>query len=229
MKIRLLSDLHMEFTPLMLNFTKHADVCILAGDIGNPYEQNYDELLLKLSLTHEKVFVITGNHEYYNNDFTVDHHIKQLCSEYDNVHFLQKDFFIYKNVKFIGCTLWSAVNDPTLCKYMSDFKYIQNFTFENYNDFHQDHKAWLEEQLADVVITHHLPSKTLIHESYQDNPLNVFYASDMTIKNVSHWCYGHTHYTNHTIVNNVKLHCNPRGYAHKGEQSGFDLDYIFEI
>ena len=138
MKIRLLSDLHTELHPIVLNFKKHADVVILAGDIGNPYHDNYINLLNKLSLTHEKVFVVSGNHEYYNNNIEeTDLYLSNLCE--DNVHFLQKQSIIYKNVKFIGCTLWSDP-DQSLCKYINDFAKIQNFTYDKYKSLHLNHK-----------------------------------------------------------------------------------------
>lgn len=128
-----------------------------------------------LSLTHDKVFVITGNHEYYNNTLDIDKKIKSLCE--DNVHFLQMNSYHYKNVKFMGCTLWSNP-DRTLSKYMNDFNYIKDFNMDVYIDTHLKHKKWLESELGDektCVITHHLPLKCLIDEKYKKNPLNCFF------------------------------------------------------
>lgn len=236
MKVRILSDLHMELHPFKLIINKVADVCILAGDIGNPYNVDYDDLLLQLSLTHEKVFVIAGNHEYYHQNIeVVDDYIDALCNQYDNVHYLQKSVFIYKGIQFIGCTLWSHITDPTLCKYMNDFCKInindKKLTFDDYNHIHLEHQQWLEQALQSngvkICITHHLPLTSLIHDMYKDNPLNSFYASDMTITGANYWVYGHTHHVNHTIIDGIEFHCNPRGY--KDEASGFNMNYIFEL
>ncbi len=229
MKIRLLSDLHIEQRPVpILNFKKQADVCILAGDIGNPNHENYELLLNMLSLTHDKVFVITGNHEYYNNTLDIDDHIKLLCE--DNVHFLQMDSIIYKNVKFMGCTLWSNP-DRTLSKYMNDFNYIKDFNIDIYIDTHLKHKKWIKSELiSDIktcVITHHLPLTCLIDEKYKDNPLNSFFASDVDIFNADYVCYGHTHQENHMKIQNTLFYCNPRGYEH--ENNIYNIDYIFTI
>jgi predicted phosphodiesterase len=101
MRIRLLSDLHTELYPIILNFKKSADVVILAGDIGNPYHDDYINLLRKLALTHQKVFVISGNHEYYHHKIDeTDIHIHDLCD--DNIHFLQKESIVYDNVNLWG-------------------------------------------------------------------------------------------------------------------------------
>ena len=231
MKIRVLSDLHLELHPLSnLNFNNQADVVILAGDIGNPFESSYVHLLRKLSLTHAQVIVITGNHEYYNHTIEeVEVRMRKLCS--DNIHYLQKDVFIYQDVKFIGCTLWSAIKDESLCKYMNDFTWIKDFTFDQYCKLHEDHKLWLEEELTKphdkiCVITHHLPLIRLTDVEYIDHPLNSFFASDIDVKGADYWCYGHTHKANH-IKMGCAFYCNPRGY--QDEQSGWDMDCVFKI
>lgn len=180
-----------------------------------------------LSLTHDKVFVITGNHEYYNNTLDIDKKIKSLCE--DNVHFLQMNSYHYKNVKFMGCTLWSNP-DRTLSKYMNDFNYIKDFNMDVYIDTHLKHKKWLESELGDektCVITHHLPLKCLIDEKYKKNPLNCFFASDVDIFNADYVCYGHTHQENHIKIKDTSFYCNPRGYEH--ENNIYNIDYIFTI
>jgi predicted phosphohydrolase len=73
MKLRYLSDLHLEF--IKPNKLKHFinkiphgkdEICILAGDIGNPYKSNYDTFMKFMSENFKKTFIIAGNHEYYN-------------------------------------------------------------------------------------------------------------------------------------------------------------------
>lgn len=236
MKIRLLSDLHLELSPVLnLNFKKSADVVILAGDIGNPYKDNYINLLRNLSLTHSKVFVTSGNHEYYNqNTMTeVDNQIKNLCSDEDDIHFLQMESVIYNRVKFTGCTLWTHPTDLTLCKYMNDFNYI---SADEYVSTHLLHKNWLENDLAQektpdygkvCVVTHHLPLISLTDPIYMNDPLNPFFASDINTTGADIWCYGHTHKSNYSKINNVDYYCNPKGYDR--EISGWDIDCIFEI
>jgi predicted phosphodiesterase len=241
-RIRLLSDLHLELhklNPGDLNFKKTADIVILAGDIGNPYSDEYENLIQILMLTHSKVIIVAGNHEYYSSRpmTEIDDNIRKLCD--DDVHFLQKDSLIIDGIKFVGCTLWSQVEDPALCKYMNDFEKIHQMTFQKYNTEHQSHKEWLVNEVMMekngydklCVITHHLPSYSLIDLKYVDDPLNPFFASHtfsaVDHKNIDVWCYGHTHTAGKNNIDGVDFHCNPRGYA--DEKSGWNIDYVFDL
>jgi predicted phosphodiesterase len=246
LKIRLLSDLHLEIHDLdkQLTFKSDADVVILAGDIGNPHQSSYESIINKLSLLHSKVLVISGNHEYYSqtNDMPdIDDQIQQICDDDDDIHFLQMRSIIYERVKFIGCTLWSEVKDSSLTKYMNDFNKIksndnQPLTISEYNDIHTLHRKWLETELTKpktndydkvCVITHHLPSYSLIDPQYTDEPTNCFFATDVNTQNADIWCYGHTHKANKTEINGTKFYCNPRGYP--GEKTEWNKDFVFEI
>lgn len=236
-RIRLLSDLHLELNPkFKIHFKNHADVVILAGDIGNPFTEEYVRLLRQLSLIHSKVFIISGNHEYYNKNYTmeeIDEQIKKLCiEEDDNIHFLQMNHVVYNNIKFMGCTLWSAPKDETLYKYINDFNYI---TFKDYTSTHKIHKNWLENELKlkheyyekVCVITHHLPKENLINDEYKDNPLNSFFGSNVNTNGADISCYGHTHKSNYRRDDTIEYHCNPNGYIN--ENISYNFDYIFEL
>ena len=79
MKVRYLSDLHLEFikenkiNKFIQNIPSGLDeICILAGDIGNPYSKNYDFFMKFISKNFKKTFVIAGNHEYYNKTKTIE-------------------------------------------------------------------------------------------------------------------------------------------------------------
>lgn len=233
MRIRLLSDIHLELHPIFtLNFKQHADITILAGDIGNPFDDNYYKFLQKISLTHAKVFITSGNHEYYNGvDMNkVDEKIAEICDELDIV-FLNCSSYCYNGVTFLGCTLWSHPTDPLLCKYMNDFNKIKDLTYDTYLEKHIDHKMWLEQELCKTgkkcVITHHLPLTSLVDDTYKNHPLTLFFASDIDVFGANYWCYGHTHKASHNIIDGIQYHCNPKGYTR--EKSGWNLDYIFNI
>jgi predicted phosphohydrolase len=127
MKIRYFSDLHLEYIaqknlekiikqiPSGLN-----ELCILSGDIGNPYEINYDIFMNFINKNFKKTFVITGNHEYYNKTKTIKEtnvYLDNYFKQHNNIHFLNNDCEIYNNHCFIGTTLWGNITDP---------KYIKN-------------------------------------------------------------------------------------------------------
>jgi predicted MPP superfamily phosphohydrolase len=78
MKLRYFSDLHLEFIKAntMEQFIRKIpsgmnEICILAGDIGNPYQSNYNIFMDFISKNFKKTFVISGNHEYYNTTKTI--------------------------------------------------------------------------------------------------------------------------------------------------------------
>jgi len=79
MILRYISDLHLElmnsseFIELLEDFKPNEkEICILAGDIGNPYSENYDIFMEYINESFKKTFVIPGNHEYYNNNKTIE-------------------------------------------------------------------------------------------------------------------------------------------------------------
>jgi len=72
-KFNYLSDLHLEFSTLAktLRILKHivpsqgSDTCVLAGDIAYPFQENYAAFLRGMSQKFKHIFLIHGNHEYY--------------------------------------------------------------------------------------------------------------------------------------------------------------------
>lgn len=68
MKLRVLSDIHLEFYEYEHEFIyKFMPDCvlILAGDIGDPTSSLYKRFVTEISKFYERVIIIAGNHEYY--------------------------------------------------------------------------------------------------------------------------------------------------------------------
>ena len=78
LKLRYISDIHLEFIKpnKIINFINNIsqsdkdEVCILAGDIGNPYSSNYKIVIDHISKTFQKTFIIAGNHKFSNIEST---------------------------------------------------------------------------------------------------------------------------------------------------------------
>ena len=95
MKLRYLSDLHLEFltksklekiiTHIIPGVTN--EICILAGDIGNPISENYDIFMNFIDKHFEKSFIIPGNHEYYNKTKNTNYRYKILITP-ENIYYL---------------------------------------------------------------------------------------------------------------------------------------------
>ena len=246
MLIRCLSDLHLELLrpDKLYNFIQQIipnkqQICILAGDIGNPYSKNYDIFMKHMDYGFKKTFVITGNHEYYNNKKTIEEtndFLKTYFVKYPNISFLNNSYEIYDNVCFVGTTLWSRITDPTF--EINDTYSIKNLNYIKYNAMNQDAISFLEETISTIstntdtfIITHHVPSPSLIDIKYKTPkmlPYNQWFYSDMDKfieKNkdkIKCWVYGHTHTPSHTLKYNIPFVCNPIGYLNENDNSDFN-------
>ena len=148
MTFQYISDIHLEHYKID-EIIKLVPKCIskyliLAGDIGYPQKPQYKEYLKLVSQIWEKVFVVAGNHEYYqidniNNDQVyneiktkdeIDKLIYDITTEFENVYFLQnsKIELDIDDQKFVilGTTLFSNVQPKNfiILSAINDFKYI---------------------------------------------------------------------------------------------------------
>lgn len=92
MKIRYLSDLHLEFLDeqgvshvieqirdhFRSDEEKENEVCVLAGDVGYPSKDNYKVLMRFLNEYFVKTFVIAGNHEHYGSQMTIEDNLEVI-------------------------------------------------------------------------------------------------------------------------------------------------------
>jgi len=216
------------------------EVCILAGDIGNPYEPNYDIFMKFININFKKSFIITGNHEYYNkskiiqeiNDF-----LTEYFQQFDNINFLNNTFEIYENYCFIGTTLWSKITNPNYK--INDVFMIPQFDINEYNQLNKKCIDFLEYVIDKnencIIITHHLPSNSLIDPKYKTLkmlPYNEwFYCNmdEMIEKNsqkIKCWIYGHTHIPSINRINNIPFLCNPIGYPNENNKIDFNANII---
>jgi predicted MPP superfamily phosphohydrolase len=242
LKIRYLSDLHLEFinTEHINKFIRQIppgqdEICILAGDIGNPYEPNYHTFMQFISNKFKKAFVISGNHEYYGRKKTIkqtNEFLQNYFLQYDNISFLNNTFEIYENYCFVGTTLWSHISNPVYK--INDVSQIIELDWINYNKLNEECIAFLEDAVWDntncIVITHHVPSNSLIDAKYKVGmmlPYNQWFYCDMDKfieKNkvkIKCWIYGHTHSGSSVFIEGIPFLCNPIGYP----QENFNLDF----
>lgn len=235
--IQYLSDIHLEFYKesipkvdrLLKQIIPMAPLCILAGDIGYPFEETYAHFLRGISAKFEHVVLIHGNHEYYqlsgNKGKTMEEMVQQtekLCAGLPNVHFLNDGWWDHKGVRFIGSVLWSQLKDPQYL--VNDAECIGEFSVPLWNELYLEHKKWLDaaiteaerEGMRSVVITHHLPSMELVAEKWRAlGGINQCFASpcDSLIRPpVVLWIYGHTHEPADMVHQGVHCVANPIGY-----------------
>lgn len=246
MKVRYFSDLHLEFikSNKIEKFIKKIhhgidEICILAGDIGNPYQSHYDIFMKFISKNFKKTFVITGNHEYYNKIKTIqetNEFIKNYFQQFNNISFLNNNYEIYENYCFIGTTLWSKITNPS--NEINDLYKIPQFDHIQYNKLNMLCIDFLEDTLQNnencIIITHHMPSNSLIdikYKSQQMLPYNQWFYSNMDDfietngHKIKYWIYGHTHTPSNVIINEIPFLCNPIGYPNENNIIDFQKNF----
>ena len=140
MKIKLVSDLHLEFDDINIQNDQDYDVLILGGDImiaqdlhDHPESTNtsdqaaiangtglgkrqqraqrFRDFFKRCSFQFPHVIYIMGNHEFYNGKFYASvDHMREECAKYPNVYMLEQDTKIIDDVVFVGGTLWTNMN-----------------------------------------------------------------------------------------------------------------------
>jgi UDP-2,3-diacylglucosamine pyrophosphatase LpxH len=252
MIIRPMSDIHLEFDGMapwyMPRIAGEKDmVLILAGDItanhnqwkNNPARDTYTPWIKDVCARHKAVIYVKGNHEDYAGHMeATEDHWKAMANHIDNLHFLHRDTVVIDGVRFIGCTLWTPLNNPMdalVANQMNDFNMIwandELFTVMQWKLEHEACRYFIETELAKefdgetVVVTHHAPSFQSIHEKYQGDRLSVCYANNldslMWYNPIKLWIHGHVHDSMDYIVGDelqsTRVICNPRGYESYGE------------
>jgi Icc-related predicted phosphoesterase len=139
MKIKLVSDLHLEFVDINIKNDKDYDVLILSGDImiindlhdhpeakyshleiaalkfGQARAQLFRDFLKRCSFQFPHVVYVAGNHEFYHGEFHRGvEHLREECAKFPNIYFLERDMQFIEGVLFVGGTLWTDMNkgDP---------------------------------------------------------------------------------------------------------------------
>jgi Icc-related predicted phosphoesterase len=243
MKIRLWSDVHNEFG--VLNYKKTAEdkdnVLVIAGDftVGHTHM----DMLRELCEQFYAVVFTPGNHEYYHNEiYAVDAGYRRLADEVKNFYFLQGDYAIIDDVRFIGGTFWTDFNndDPVMRGYaqarMNDYRQIKiddpydgirYFTPKDSVEINSKQRKKFLEFLRTpfdgrtVIVTHHAPHEISIDPNFQhhssDRMLNFAYRNSgleewFEKENFTHWFHGHIHKRQKHKLNGKYIIANPRGY-----------------
>lgn len=205
MKLRILSDLHIEFHPFVIPSLAQdkETVLILAGDIGVVHRRSELQSFLEAAAAQFRaVFYVPGNHEYYAGLWPdAAQHMAQWGLP-DTVHVADCDTVVIDDVAFVGATLWSDFDgaDPFSMhkaeQLLNDFRYIRvqpscggdarSLTASDVLAHHRHSLQWLESELAQqhragrktVLVTHHGFSRRSVHPTYEGNDLNGAFVSD---------------------------------------------------
>ena len=212
MRIRILSDLHLEFGPFEPPPVE-ADVVVLAGDI----HVRGIGVDWALAMFDCPVVYVVGNHEYYGGHFKHTLAKMKKRAAGTRLHVLDAEEAVIDGVRFLAATLWTdfaATGNAALAaaaagQSMNDYYRIRTQAYRRLRPAdtlgqHYLARAFLEERLGQpfdgktVVVTHHAPSTASIapHNLRDTSHLNAAYVNrleGLLGPPVSLWVHGHTH------------------------------------
>jgi Icc-related predicted phosphoesterase len=278
MRIKVVSDLHLEFADINITNNEACDVLILSGDImvaedlhshpetkyshlelrqlvhGQARAQLFRDFLKRCSFQFPHVIYLAGNHEFYHGRWEGSiQHLRDECSKFPNVYFLERDLKEIDDVTFVGGTLWTDCNrgDPvtlhSLTNMINDFRLIRDDT-KGYSKLkpattvhrHRETLEFIRKTVDSdsskkyVVVGHHSPSFQSCHEQYKnDRIMNGGYHSELgnfiaDRPQIKLWTHGHTHHCFDYVIGETRVVCNPRGYSGY-EQTGWNPNICIEV
>jgi len=244
MKVKVMSDLHLEFLDDPSDFdVGTGDILVLAGDICVAVDYDrYHSFFEKCVEGYNRVFYVMGNHESYHGNFDTTYFIlKDKLPK--GITLMNNTSHCVDGVHFVGATLWTNMNNldadtiEVARARMNDYHSIDSFSPEKSIDQHLFTRQWFESCIPMlrgpvVMITHHSPSPKSVKGRYSDSI--GMYSSDMEdfiLKNpnIKYWCHGHIHHSNNYKIGECNIVSNPRGYQGFETNPQFSSTYEFEV
>jgi len=222
-KLQYISDIHLEHRTTLPKIPAKTNYLALLGDIGHPNKPLYPEFLKYCSKNWDKVFLLSGNHEYEQKKYSMrefDVMIQCHVSKYHNISYLNNQKKIVDNHLILGTTLWS---DNTVLR-----------PEHKINELYKNSLNWLDTNIKQntdkniIVLSHYLPSYKLIIPKYRDYKPAFQYASHLDHlinKPVKAWLCGHSHCQFEKYINGVYCGINTLGYPHENNNAKF---YYYE-
>lgn len=254
MKLRILSDLHIEINGEPDLPDVPCDAVVLAGDTGTKLSG------LKWALKRfpdVPVLYLFGNHEFYGDTYQ---HVQRRALELTQgtqITLLEKSHCTLGGFDFFGATLWTdlALNqDPEsaaldLQSGMNDYKKIRYETakgaFPKLRPSHTSLEHIRSLRALDafltgrdparcVVLTHHAPSTRTMTPEEHKHPCAPAYASNLdhlvTASGVRLWVHGHIHTSANYTLGHTRVVANPRGYVNDPRaNSAFDPKLVIDL
>jgi predicted phosphodiesterase len=186
LSLQIVSDLHLEINrgESSHSIPVTAPYIALLGDIGRPHKETYHQLLADLSSRYRKVFVVAGNHEYYDERKNHYHRefkrtladqktkIRESLHSLNNVFFLDNESHHVDGYTILGTTLWSDIPsryEPVIAMLGHDYSHIyvddggpkRLIKPAEVRTMHQTARAWLESEIPKhervIILSHHAP------------------------------------------------------------------------
>ncbi|PLB53519.1 putative calcineurin-like phosphoesterase [Aspergillus steynii IBT 23096] len=242
---QIISDLHLEINQQYSSFEipACAKFLILAGDVGRLADYDaYRDFIQQLTARFELVFLVLGNHEFYNGTFAEGLRKAEALERDPSLNgrlvvLHRRQFDIPgTRVSVLGCTLWSDVPDQSkdiVRAKVKDFQRIEGWTVDDHNANHKSDHSWLVKEIESIkranegrsqnetrfvlVVTHHAPlTRGTSKPQYEGSPWSCAFGTDVLphlSAGVDTWMFGHTHYSTGFQEEGVRVVSNQRGYV----------------
>ena len=257
MNIYFTTDLHLDIHPLpFADIPHYGGVLLIAGDTGEARNFHRMPDLRKICAAFDKVYAITGNHEYYYEKINdAEQRIINDTRDIPNFTLLQNAAVTLGKYRLIANTLWTdmnrgdhiaahnvryGMNDYYLIKIRDTGEVYRALHPKDTVRIHRAHKKFIEKEVAQydncIVMTHHAP--ILEHgniKKYDNDRLLHGYATNMTdfildnTHKIPYWIHGHTHSVCDYKLVDTHVLCNPYGYYKSSENYDFNDDLILDL
>lgn len=248
MRVRVFSDLHLEFAPLHLP-PLEVDLVIAAGDIAT---KENGLAWLETHFPDDRVAYVMGNHEFYGAQLPRLTEKLAAKAAGSSISILENRTIEVNGYRIFGATLWTDFNlqgrpfDDAVAagEGMSDYKKIRHWPSHrklsprHTREAHARSVAHLETFLqagdprTSLVITHHAPSLISLPLAWRKDPLSSAYASslDALIERYQPalWVHGHIHRATDYKIGQTRVLSNPRGYPSE-EAVGFIPEFVVDL
>ncbi|MBL9147931.1 MAG: metallophosphoesterase [Phycisphaerae bacterium] len=251
MRVRILSDVHLEFRAFGPPSVK-ADVVVLAGDVAVGTQ---GLTWARETFRDERIVYVIGNHECYGRELPAFYRRAREVATSLGIDLLECNAVSIGDVRFLGATLWTdyaLLGDPALSMIdasamLSDHRQIKVRDLDepaprwirphDMATLHATTKAWLATELArpasgkTVVVTHHAISRESLAPQHRADSLSPAFASPLDAfvaeSGAALWIHGHTHWSVDFMLGRTRVVANQRGYTR--EETGFRPELVIEI
>ncbi|MFN0305583.1 MAG: metallophosphoesterase [Burkholderiales bacterium] len=244
MRVRVLSDLHIDFGGEADPAPAGEDVVVIAGDVC---EGDRGLHWAARVFPDTPIVYVPGNHEYYGADhdsFRMAMREVAHAVAPGRLHVLDDRAITIGAIRFIGSTLWTdfrlygdtpeaiARAKSACLRTMLDFRHIHvrdeggTARLLEPDDtvlWHRRSRQFLGLCLASgapretVVVTHHGPHRRSVAPRFANDLTSAGFISDLgpLLGRAALWIHGHTHTSFDYVVGTTRVICNPRGYCSK--------------
>lgn len=258
MKLRIMSDLHIDHRPGWLIPTMEGEdrqILVLAGDIANGIRiTDFDYFWRNCVGRFYHIILVLGNHDYWGTDLVAYEDYRRYFKNMfpkGKITLLQNNKIDVSNMLFAGTTLWTDYGGANPAKmqlakrYMRDYVAIRgacggNLTPEEVLEHHKEAADFVDNAAKtrafdkpNILITHHMPNASFVAPRWVNDSGNCFFHANIGWRALGEFdlvICGHTHDTMDFVDPWWGTRCiiNPLGYGQEN-QYGFNPFLVVEL